>query len=234
MESVAVFGAAQTGKSSLLARFLGQAFEEKYEPTIEDYHRYKIYSGETLFHLNIIDTSGSFAFPAMEKLIMEETDAFIFVYSIDKEKSFETVLSGIKRLSEIRDIKSVSIVVVCNKADLDDITALRGLQMNMDNEEFQFGQDKEEREFVSLNNGNESSTKSTLYSQREVVLELGCRFLFTSAKFRWNVNRIFYELLADVKNDKDVVRENSFIRNRKFGNTMKYMWKKVSLGGNHS
>ena len=215
-----MFGAAETGKSSLIARFLGQAFEEAHKPTVEDFHSSQIYSGESLCYLNIIDTSGSFEFPAMERLAMEKADAFIFVYSIDNVKSFEKVKAGLNRLCEVKDIEKVPIIVVCNKADLaEDITVLRGLQMKMDDivdNECVVETAKDSKQSLT-------SSKTTLDQERDFALKLGCKFLLTSAKFRWNVNRIFYELFAESQNEL----LTNITRNR-IVNVMKVMWRKVS------
>uniref|UniRef100_A0A0M3HEY7 Ras-like protein family member 10B n=1 Tax=Ascaris lumbricoides TaxID=6252 RepID=A0A0M3HEY7_ASCLU len=63
-----VVGSARTGKSAIVNRFLNNEFEERYIPTIENFHRklYKI-RGE-LFQLDIVDCSGNDPFPATRKL----------------------------------------------------------------------------------------------------------------------------------------------------------------------
>ena len=190
---IAVLGGAKTGKSSLISRFLGQPFEELHNPTVEDYHVGKFYVGETLYHMELTDTSGTFEFPAMERLTMEKADSFIFVYSLDDKLSFERVKSGLKRLSEIKDIEKIPIIVVCNKADLANIVSLRNMQLRLDNGDapVQCLLHPEQTAVVSK--------EQLLCAQLEYVRELGCEFLLTSAKFRWNVNRIFQQLFAERK-----------------------------------
>lgn len=63
-----LLGSARVGKTSLVARFLGNHFSDAYTPTIEDFHRkfYRI-RGET-YRLDILDTSGNDPFPAMRRL----------------------------------------------------------------------------------------------------------------------------------------------------------------------
>ena len=197
IKRIAIMGASNTGKSSLISRFLGQPFEEMYSPTVEDYHIGKFYCGETLYHMEITDTSGSFEFPAMERLTMEKAGAFIFVYSLEDELSFEQVKMCLERLKEVKDISTVPIIVVCNKADLANIAALRCMQMQLN--------DGKVPEQCFVNRGDSYSTRRTvtteeiLCQQLVQVRELGCEFLLTSAKFRWNVNRIFQQLFAERK-----------------------------------
>jgi len=63
-----LLGSARVGKTSLVARFLGNHFNDAYTPTIEDFHRkfYRI-RGET-YRLDILDTSGNDPFPAMRRI----------------------------------------------------------------------------------------------------------------------------------------------------------------------
>ena len=63
-----ILGSAKVGKTSIVSRFLCNKYDEKYTPTIEDFHR-KIYriKGET-YRLDILDTSGNHPFPAMRRL----------------------------------------------------------------------------------------------------------------------------------------------------------------------
>ena len=63
-----LLGSTRVGKTSLVARFLGNHFSDAYTPTIEDFHRkfYRI-RGDT-YRLDILDTSGNDPFPAMRRL----------------------------------------------------------------------------------------------------------------------------------------------------------------------
>ncbi len=200
IQRIAVMGATKTGKTSLISRFLEQPFEERHKPTVEDYYIGKFYVGETLCHMEITDTSGSFEFPAMERLTMEKADAFIFVYSLEDELSFEKIKTCLKRLSEVKDISKVPIIVVCNKADLANIVWLRNMQMRLDSgdapthECLVYGESSP-RQTISKEEG--------LCAQLEHVRELGCEFLLTSAKFRWNVNRIFQQLFTERKTNTE-------------------------------
>ncbi len=63
-----VAGSARSGKSALVERFLNSTFNDRYLPTIENFHRktYRI-RGE-LHQLDILDTSGNDPFPAARRL----------------------------------------------------------------------------------------------------------------------------------------------------------------------
>lgn len=194
VKRIAVMGAAKTGKTSLISRFLEQPFEEKHCPTVEDYHIGKFYVGETLCHMEITDTSGTFEFPAMERLTMERANAFVFVYSLEDEESFERVKLSLGRLSEVKDMSKIPIIVVCNKADMANVVSLRNMQMRLDNGDMplQYTLHRECKQIQA-----EITKEQQLCTQLEYIRALGCEFLMTSAKFRWNVNRIFQQLFAE-------------------------------------
>jgi len=66
-QRMVVLGSAKVGKTAIVSRFLSNCFDEKYTPTIEDFHR-KVYRirGEA-YRLDILDTSGNNPFPAMKR-----------------------------------------------------------------------------------------------------------------------------------------------------------------------
>lgn len=63
-----LLGSSKVGKTSIVSRFLENRFDDKYTPTIENFHR-KIYRirGEA-YRLDLLDTSGNNPFPAMRRL----------------------------------------------------------------------------------------------------------------------------------------------------------------------
>ncbi|VDM84045.1 unnamed protein product [Strongylus vulgaris] len=87
-----VVGAARTGKSSLVGRFLDADFEDRYIPTIENFYRklYKIKS--EVYQLDIIDCSGNDPFPAARKLSYISGDMFLLVSSVDNADSVAAML----------------------------------------------------------------------------------------------------------------------------------------------
>lgn len=113
-------GAAGVGKTSLIRRFLNNTFETKHRRTVEELHckDYK-FSGIKV-SVEILDTSGSYSFPAMRKLSIRNGDAFALVYSIDDAESLKTVKNLRDEILEIKQDKFTPIVVVGNKSDRDE------------------------------------------------------------------------------------------------------------------
>lgn len=67
--------------------------------------------------LDIVDTSGSYPFPAMRRLAISTADAFVLVYAIDDSDSFEEARCIHDQIVELRSAQA-PVVVVGNKCDL--------------------------------------------------------------------------------------------------------------------
>ncbi|KAL3196654.1 hypothetical protein MRX96_045154 [Rhipicephalus microplus] len=113
-----VLGGPRVGKSAIVHRFLHDRFLHDYSATVEEFHRgeYDVGGGATVA-LDILDTGGSFEFPAMRRLAIDSGDAFLLVYAIDDRDSFELVRK--LRDDVLAARKAPPIVVVGNKIDLE-------------------------------------------------------------------------------------------------------------------
>lgn len=115
---IVVLGAAKVGKSSLISQFLYNTFSTKYKRTIEEMHHGDFNVSGVRLTLDILDTSGSYEFPAMRALSMSSADAFILVYDITDPESFGEVRALRDQIHETKASTAVPIVVVGNKVDL--------------------------------------------------------------------------------------------------------------------
>lgn len=93
---IVVLGSAKVGKSAIIQQFLYDEFPIKHRRTVEDLHvaEYNLSNGASLT-LEILDTTGSYQFPAMRALSLSNGSAFLLVYSVDSEESW-------KEISELR------------------------------------------------------------------------------------------------------------------------------------
>ncbi|XP_070573642.1 GTP-binding protein Rhes-like [Ptychodera flava] len=115
---VVFMGGPGVGKSAIIARYLYGDYREYHERTVEDFHSRTFKIGTVLLQLDIIDTTGSYVFPAMRRVAMAKGDVFALVYSVDDFQSFEEVLAIQKEIHEQRPRRNYSVVVVGNKLDL--------------------------------------------------------------------------------------------------------------------
>ncbi|KAG9277442.1 GTP-binding protein Rhes-like [Astyanax mexicanus] len=110
-------GAAGVGKTALIHRFLKDSFEPKHRRTVEELHSKEYEIAGVKVTLEIMDTSGSYSFPAMRKLSIQSSDAFALVYAIDDPESLDVVKSLRDEIMEVKEDKFTPIVVVGNKTD---------------------------------------------------------------------------------------------------------------------
>ncbi|KAM3864194.1 ras-related protein Rap-2a-like [Diretmus argenteus] len=110
-------GGAGVGKTALIQRFLQDTFEPKHRRTVEELHSKEYEVGGVKVTIHIMDTSGSYSFPAMRKLSIQNSDAFALVYAVDDPESLEAVKSLRDEIMEVKDDKFTPIVVVGNKID---------------------------------------------------------------------------------------------------------------------
>ncbi|CAL8286097.1 unnamed protein product [Arctogadus glacialis] len=112
-----MLGAAGVGKSALIERFLHDHFESKYTRTVEEFHALQYDSADSgEVRLEILDTSGSYSFPAMRELSIKHANAFALVYAVDDLESFREI--GRLREEILMLKKNALITVVGHKADL--------------------------------------------------------------------------------------------------------------------
>ncbi|XP_078126099.1 ras-related protein Rap-2a-like [Sander vitreus] len=110
-------GAAGVGKTALIQRFLKDTFEPKHRRTVEELHRKEYEVAGVKVTISIMDTSGSYSFPAMRKLSIQSSDAFALVYAVDDLQSLEAIKSLREEILEVKEDKYTPIVVIGNKTD---------------------------------------------------------------------------------------------------------------------
>ncbi|XP_037286532.2 GTP-binding protein Rhes [Rhipicephalus microplus] len=114
---VVVLGAARVGKTAIVHQFLYDEFPADYFATVEEFHTGEYEVNGASLTLDIVDTSGSYPFPAMRRLAITTADAFVLVYAIDDPESFEEARRIHDQIVELRSAKA-PVVVVGNKCDL--------------------------------------------------------------------------------------------------------------------
>ncbi|XP_021958232.1 ras-related protein Rap-2a [Folsomia candida] len=115
---VMMLGSARVGKTAIIQRFLYDTWTGKYRRTVEEMHRADFPIGGASLTLDILDTSGSYEFPAMKTLNIASSNAFIIVYAVDDDTSFDEMLTLRNQVVQSKG-DGIPLVVVGNKTDLD-------------------------------------------------------------------------------------------------------------------
>ena len=115
---IVVMGSARVGKTCIISQFLYDKFINEYKRTIEELHRGEYEINGKQLTLDILDTSGAYEFPAMRKLSISTSDAFVLVYAVDDESSFEELKTIRQQIIEEKNNDGIPIVIVANKSDI--------------------------------------------------------------------------------------------------------------------
>lgn len=113
-----VLGAGGVGKSCLTVQFVQGVYLDSYDPTIEDSYRKTMEIDNKVFDLEILDTAGVAQFTAMRELYIKSGMGFLLVYSVSDRQSLNELLELREQVLRIKDSDRVPIVLVGNKADL--------------------------------------------------------------------------------------------------------------------
>ena len=93
LKQISILGGPRVGKTSfaLLLAHGKIPKQHKYQPTVEDcYEKIVNWNGE-ICQLNIIDTAGTYTFPAMRKLRIETSDGLFIVYNAENLESVKEI-----------------------------------------------------------------------------------------------------------------------------------------------
>ena len=97
---VIILGDSYVGKSSLINRLINNKFVELSNTLSIEYHTYVISINGYKIRMQIWDTAGQEKFNSLISNYYKNTDVAIFVYSIDKEESFQNLEMWFKHLKD--------------------------------------------------------------------------------------------------------------------------------------
>ena len=119
--NIITLGEPNVGKTSIIKRYLYNKFDEMTMPTIginSGFKEIKLKSNEKVI-LKIIDTAGQEKFNSLSKNYFKNADAVLFVFSLDKKGSLDTIQEW-KQLFEDNKIREgIPAFLIRNKCDLD-------------------------------------------------------------------------------------------------------------------
>lgn len=114
---VVCLGAAAVGKTNIISQFIYANFMPEYKETIEEMHLAEYNFDCTKLIMEILDTSGSYSFPAMRNLAISAADAIALIFAVDNQSSFEQLTYFRDDILKVRN-DGVPIIVVGNKCDI--------------------------------------------------------------------------------------------------------------------
>ena len=115
---IVVIGDTNVGKTCLLQTYSTNKFPFDYVPTVFDNYFIPIKVENTVYQLNIWDTSGSDTYEEMRPLSYTSTDCFMLTFSIVDEESFQKIKTyWINEIRENCGDSNPRILLVGTKSD---------------------------------------------------------------------------------------------------------------------
>ncbi|XP_051171648.1 ras-related protein Rab-18-B-like [Leptopilina boulardi] len=128
---ILIIGETDTGKSSILIRFVDDEFNEKMPNTIGvDYKSKEIDVDGNLVKLALWDTAGQERFRTLSPSYYRDAQGAILVYDVTDRKTFNKLENWLKELETYCRTNNIVKMVVGNKIDLPDrqVTKEEGIQ----------------------------------------------------------------------------------------------------------
>ena len=114
---VIILGDSYVGKSYLINRLINNKFVELSSTLSIEYHTYIISINDYKIRMQLWDTAGQEKYNSIISNYYKGTDVAIFVYSIDKQETFENIQMWFKHLKENNE-DSLNILIG-NKLDME-------------------------------------------------------------------------------------------------------------------
>jgi Ras-related protein Rab-7A len=125
---VVIAGACSSGKTSILARFVGDDRDQDYEPTVgADLRIVEVPVRERMLTLHIWDTAGDPKMAGTGRQIYRDSDCLVLVYDITSRGSFEALETHWENYlgyAQPDEPDEFPAVLVGNKSDLSDRRAV--------------------------------------------------------------------------------------------------------------
>lgn len=115
---IAIMGYRSVGKSSLAIQYTQGQFVDSYEPTIENTFNKIVNVRGNDYELFLVDTAGQDEYTIFPTEYSVDVNGYILVYSIDSQHSFNVCKTIHEKLIDLVGQRSVPIVLVGNKTDL--------------------------------------------------------------------------------------------------------------------
>ncbi|VDM43913.1 unnamed protein product [Toxocara canis] len=175
-------------------------FVTDYDPTIEDSYTKQCYVDDDICKLEVLDTAGQEEFSTMREQYLRTGHGFLLVFSVVDRNSFEEVLRLHKMILRVKDRDEFPMMLVGNKADLDDERHVEERLANVPNVE-------EPRSYSKIVKGDSRAIiygmqLCLLISRREaeeLARRLHVPYVECSAKKRMNVDEAFHDLVRLIR-----------------------------------
>jgi len=183
-----VLGDGGVGKTALTIQLCLNHFVESYDPTIEDSYRKQVMIDGQSCMLEVLDTAGQEEYTALRDQWIRDGEGFVLVYSISSRPSFTRIHKFYKQIQRVKE------------SSQDGSPNYPGSPLSTSSSSGGSGP----APVMLVGNKCDRVTERAVSIQEGVALakELGCDFLEASAKNCINVERAFFDVVRQLRRQK--------------------------------
>ncbi|KAF7940725.1 uncharacterized protein EAE97_006911 [Botrytis byssoidea] len=179
-----VLGDGGVGKTALTIQLTLQHFVETYDPTIEDSYRKQVAIDGQSCMLEVLDTAGQEEYTALRDQWIRDGEGFILVYSISSRSSFTRIQRFHNQIQRVKESSSSSPIYP--GSPISPISPSEPVPIML------------------VGNKCDRVTEREVSTQEGHALarELGCEFVEASAKNCVNVEKAFYDVVRQLRRQR--------------------------------
>ena len=118
---IILLGETGVGKSCIINRYINNTFNKETSSTLgSTFLSKEITKGNTIYNLNIWDTSGQERYHSVTNLFIKGSNIVILVYSVDSLSSFDALNYWYSSIQENLEGENYLLAVIGSKSDLVD------------------------------------------------------------------------------------------------------------------
>ncbi|EWC46930.1 protein ras-2 [Drechslerella stenobrocha 248] len=201
MYKLVVLGDGGVGKTALTIQLCLNHFVETYDPTIEDSYRKQVVIDQQSCMLEVLDTAGQEEYTALRDQWIRDGEGFLLVYSISSRSSFARIKRFHQQIMRVKD----NVTSPHTAASPLGSPVLSGANPK-----------STQIPIMLVGNKSDRVTEREVSTQEGISLskELDCLFVEASAKNCVNVEKAFYEVVRELRNQRKTHRPKQSPFNR--------------------
>lgn len=185
-----VLGDGGVGKTALTIQLCLNHFVETYDPTIEDSYRKQVQIDGQSCMLEVLDTAGQEEYTALRDQWIRDGEGFVLVYSISSRASFSRIQKFYHQIQRVKESSGYSSSPTYPGSPLSATSTGSG----------SFGP----APVMLVGNKCDRVTEREVSTQegQSLARQLNCKFVEASAKNCINVERAFYDVVRDLREQR--------------------------------
>ncbi|KAI9836882.1 MAG: Ras GTPase [Sarea resinae] len=207
MYKLVVLGDGGVGKTALTIQLCLNHFVETYDPTIEDSYRKQVQIDGQPCMLEVLDTAGQEEYTALRDQWIRDGEGFVLVYSISSRSSFSRIEKFYNHIQRVKEASNMASPTSSRYLGSPMSSAYPGSPLTSGSTGGSL--EGSSVPIMLVGNKNDRITEREVSTQegQSEARRLGCDFVEASAKNCVNVEQAFYEVVRQLRRQRQRAEE---------------------------